>query len=109
MPNIAAYEHTLLEYATEGLRTVRAAARRDRAAQASVLSFVLDGYSPPEVGTALDREASRSGPVTTAPNRSASVRAGGDGPPVPGVLQHLPEVDALVTARTGYRSGRLPG
>jgi cysteine desulfurase / selenocysteine lyase len=57
MPNIAAYEHELLEYATEGLRTVPGlriiGTAKDKA---SVLSFVLDGYEPVEVGSALNEE-----------------------------------------------------
>src|SRR5882757_422042 len=57
MSNIAAYEHELLEYATEGLRTVPGlriiGTAKDKA---SVLSFVLDGYEPVEVGSALNKE-----------------------------------------------------
>jgi cysteine desulfurase/selenocysteine lyase len=61
---IAAYEHSLLEYATPrmlavpGLHMVGTAAHK-----ASVLSFVLDGYRTEEVGTALNQEgiAVRSG------------------------------------------------
>ncbi|MBG6081870.1 cysteine desulfurase/selenocysteine lyase [Rubrivivax gelatinosus] len=55
--NIAKYEHGLLEYATgrmaevPGLRPIGTA--RDKA---SVLSFVLAGYSTDEVGQALNRE-----------------------------------------------------
>ncbi|HEY8977579.1 MAG TPA: family 2A encapsulin nanocompartment cargo protein cysteine desulfurase [Burkholderiaceae bacterium] len=55
--NIGRYEHALLEYATHrmapipGLRLVGTA--RDKA---SVLSFVLDGYSTQEVGLALNEE-----------------------------------------------------
>jgi cysteine desulfurase/selenocysteine lyase len=55
--NIGRYEHALLEYATAqirpipGLRPVGTA--RDKA---SVLSFVLDGYSTDEVGQALNEE-----------------------------------------------------
>ena len=64
LPNIAAYEHTLLEHATEGLRggpglRLVGTARH----KASIASFVLDGYEPTEVGTALNKEgiAVRSG------------------------------------------------
>lgn len=55
--NIAKYEHGLLEYATgrlaevPGLRPIGTA--RDKA---SVLSFVLAGYTTDEVGQALNRE-----------------------------------------------------
>ena len=54
---IAAYEHTLLEYATPrlaeipGIRLVGTAEHK-----ASVLSFVLNGHDPVEVGKALNRE-----------------------------------------------------
>jgi cysteine desulfurase/selenocysteine lyase len=55
--NIARYEHALLEYATQhmqsipGLRLIGTA--RDKA---SVLSFVLNGTTPEEVGKALNEE-----------------------------------------------------
>jgi cysteine desulfurase/selenocysteine lyase len=55
--NIAAYEHELLDYATaclndiQGLRLIGTAADK-----ASVLSFVLAGYAPEEVGKALNEE-----------------------------------------------------
>jgi len=63
-PNIAAYEHGLLEYATAkmlavpGLRMIGTAREK-----ASVLSFVLDGKDTQEIGKALDAEgiAVRSG------------------------------------------------
>ncbi|HMR50348.1 MAG TPA: SufS family cysteine desulfurase [Arachnia sp.] len=53
---IEAYEHSLLDYATprlaaiDGVRLVGTAAHK-----ASVLSFVLDGHDPEEVGAALNR------------------------------------------------------
>lgn len=64
MENIHAYEHALLQYATHfmtqvpGLRLIGTAPDK-----ASVLSFVLEGYSTEEVGSALNREgiAVRSG------------------------------------------------
>ncbi|HEX4251162.1 MAG TPA: family 2A encapsulin nanocompartment cargo protein cysteine desulfurase [Pseudonocardia sp.] len=57
MPTIARYEHELLGYATEGLRTVPGLSIIGTAAEkASVLSFVLDGYEPVQVGSALNRE-----------------------------------------------------
>jgi cysteine desulfurase/selenocysteine lyase len=57
LPNIEAYEHTLVEYATEGLREVPGLRRIGTARQkASVVSFVLEGYEPSEVGTALNEE-----------------------------------------------------
>src|SRR5581483_5936320 len=57
MPNIASYEHALLEYATPrlaevpGLRLIGTAAEK-----ASVLSFVLEGHEPDEVGQALNED-----------------------------------------------------
>ncbi|TDT98158.1 cysteine desulfurase /L-selenocysteine selenide-lyase (L-alanine-forming) [Streptomyces sp. 846.5] len=64
LPNIAAYEHTLVEHATEGLRRVPGLRLIGTAPnKASIVSFVLDGYEPSEVGTALNEEgiAVRSG------------------------------------------------
>jgi len=57
LESIAAYEHALLEYATQALRPlpgVRLVGTADD--KASVLSFVLDGYSTDQVGQALNRE-----------------------------------------------------
>ena len=57
MEKIAAYEHELLEYGTEalsrvaGLRLVGTAKEK-----ASVLSFVLEGVHPHDIGTVLDRQ-----------------------------------------------------
>jgi cysteine desulfurase/selenocysteine lyase len=55
--NIGRYEHALLDYATQQIRTVPGirliGTARDKA---SVLSFVLAGYSTDEVGKALNRE-----------------------------------------------------
>ena len=57
MPTIARYEHELLGYATAGLCTVPGLSLVGTAEdKASVLSFVLDGYEPVQVGTALNRE-----------------------------------------------------
>lgn len=64
LANVAAYEHELLHYATPrllevpGLHLVGTAREK-----ASVLSFVLDGFEPGEVGAALNQEgiAVRSG------------------------------------------------
>lgn len=55
--NIASYEHALLEYGMEklgdipGVRLIGTAAHK-----ASVMSFVLDGYTTEEVGKALNQE-----------------------------------------------------
>jgi cysteine desulfurase/selenocysteine lyase len=64
MANIARYEHELLVYATEGLRTVPGLRILGTAKEkAGVLSFVLDGFRTEEVGAALNSEgiAVRSG------------------------------------------------
>ncbi len=64
LPNIAQYEHDLLTYATDTMLQVPGLTMIGTAAEkASVLSFVLDGYSTSEVGEALSREgiAVRSG------------------------------------------------
>ncbi len=55
--NVAAHEHDRLAYATEALSSIEGlhiiGAARDKAA---VLSFVLDGIHPHDIGTILDRE-----------------------------------------------------
>jgi cysteine desulfurase/selenocysteine lyase len=54
---IAAYEQGLLAYATEALRRVPGARLIGTAREkASVLSFILDGVHPHDIGTILDRE-----------------------------------------------------
>ncbi|MBV8648673.1 family 2A encapsulin nanocompartment cargo protein cysteine desulfurase [Paludibacterium sp.] len=61
---IAAYEHGLLEYATAGLQSIRGLRLIGTAREkTSVLSFVLEGYAPEQVGQALNQEgiAVRSG------------------------------------------------
>jgi cysteine desulfurase/selenocysteine lyase len=57
LTEIAAYEQELLAYGTEALTSVRGlrligTARR----KASILSFVLDGVHPHDIGTIVDRE-----------------------------------------------------
>ncbi len=88
--NIAAYEHELLLYGTEavsqipGLRIIGTA--REKAA---VISFVMEGIHPHDIGTVLDQHGHRR------PHRPP-LRAAGDGPfpdtrhhpRVAGVLQH---------------------
>jgi cysteine desulfurase/selenocysteine lyase len=54
---IAAYENELLEHATQGLSGVRGLRIIGTAKEkAAVLSFVVDGVHPHDVGTILDRE-----------------------------------------------------
>ena len=55
--NIARYEHDLLVYATHAIRDIPGVRLIGTAAdKASVLSFVLKGYSTDEVGRALNQE-----------------------------------------------------
>ena len=83
MERIARYEHELLEYATQrlasvpGLRIVGTAPHK-----AAVISFVLDGIHPHDIGTILDTEgvAIRTGhhcamPVMTYYDVPATARA----------------------------------
>jgi cysteine desulfurase/selenocysteine lyase len=54
---IAAYEHMLLEHATAALASVPGLRLIGTApAKVGVLSFVIDGRDPIEIGRALDRE-----------------------------------------------------
>jgi cysteine desulfurase/selenocysteine lyase len=67
---IAAHEKELLEYATEALSTIESLKIIGTAREkASVISFVLDGIHPHDVGTILDREgiAIRTGHHCTQP------------------------------------------
>ena len=88
---IAAYEHALLEYATPRLADipgVRLVGTADE--KASVLSFVLAGHEPLEVGKALNAEGHRGArrpPLRAAD--SAPLRPGGHRAAVVRVLQHL--------------------
>ncbi|MDX6356282.1 MAG: cysteine desulfurase / selenocysteine lyase, partial [Streptomyces sp.] len=110
LPNIAAYEHTLLEHATEGLRGVPGLRLVGTAShKASIVSFVLDGYEPAEVGTALNEDgiAVRSGhhcaqPILRRYGLEATVR------PSFAFYNTHDEVDALVTAvhRLSDRRGK---
>ena len=64
LENIAAYEHALLDYATQQLQAIPGVRLIGTAFEkASVASFVLAGYAPAEVGRALNDEgiAVRSG------------------------------------------------
>jgi len=100
LPNIAAYEHTLVEHATEGLRCVPGLRLVGTAPnKASIVSFVLDGYEPAEVGTALNEEgiAVRSGhhcaqPILRRYGLEATVR------PSFAFYNTHGEVDTLITA-----------
>ncbi|MBI5918861.1 MAG: cysteine desulfurase [Nitrosomonadales bacterium] len=57
LENIARYEHDLLVYASEGLRSIPGVRLIGTAKdKASVASFVLAGYSTQDVGVALNKE-----------------------------------------------------
>ena len=97
---IAAYEHDLLEYATarllgiDGLRIIGRAAEK-----AAVISFVLEGVHPHDIGTILDQEgvAVRTGhhcaqPLMMRFNVPATGRASF------GLYNTKEEADALVAA-----------
>jgi cysteine desulfurase / selenocysteine lyase len=100
---IASYEHQLLEYATQemsavpGLRLIGTAPEK-----ASTLTFVLDGYQPEEIGSALDRRAIavRAGhhcaqPILRHFGLEAAVR------PSLAMYNTRAEVDLLVSALRG--------
>ncbi len=57
MSNIAQYEHDLLDYATQKLRAIKGLRIiGDAKEKAGVISFLLDGKEPVEVGKALDQK-----------------------------------------------------
>ncbi len=90
LPNIAQYEHELLTYATDAMLQVPGLTMIGTAAEkASVLSFVLDGYSTSEVGEALSRRRHRR-PVRPPlrPADPAPVRAGDHRATLAGAVQH---------------------
>ena len=98
LENVARYEHDLLVYATRGLHTIPGLRLIGTAPdKASVLSFVLDGYEPEEVGRALNEEgiAVRAGhhcaqPILRRFGLEATVR------PSLAFYNTCEEVDALV-------------
>jgi cysteine desulfurase / selenocysteine lyase len=100
MENIASYEHELLAYATQkisavpGIRVIGTAKEK-----AGVLSFVMDGVHPHDIGTILDQEgiAIRTGhhcaqPVMTRFGLDATARASF------GLYNTKEEINALVQA-----------
>jgi cysteine desulfurase / selenocysteine lyase len=100
MANIDRYEHDLLVYATEALRTIPGLRLIGTAPdKASVLSFVLDGYDPVAVGSALNQEgiAVRAGhhcaePILRRFGVNATVR------PSLAFYNTCEEIDALTAA-----------
>jgi cysteine desulfurase/selenocysteine lyase len=108
MDNIGAYEHYLLIYGTRllknvpGLRLIGTAANK-----ASVLSFVLDGFTNDQVGQALNKEgiAVRTGhhcaqPILRRFGLESTVR------PSLAFYNTCADVDALVNVLYKLRSGR---
>jgi cysteine desulfurase/selenocysteine lyase len=110
MPNIARYEHELLEYGTEHLLTVPGLTIIGTAPEkAGVLSFVLDGQRTEDVGTALDQEgiAVRSGhhcaqPILRRFGHESTVRAS------LAPYNTKEDIDALVAALLRLQGVRNP-
>ena len=110
MPSIARYEHDLLLYATESLRTIPGLRIIGTAKEKTgVLSFVIDGFKTEEVGAALNREgiAVRSGhhcaqPILRRFGLESSVRAS------LALYNTCEEIDSLVAALWNLKQGRLP-
>lgn len=107
MPNVARHEHDLLTYGTErllsvpGLRLIGTA--KDKA---GVLSFVLDGFRPEEVGSFLSEQgiAVRAGHHCAQPalrrfGQESTVR------PSLAIYNTRGDIDALVEALLGLRGG----
>ena len=109
--NITAYEHELLEYGTAGLLTIPGLRLIGTAQnKAAVMSFVLDGYAPEEVGAALDREgiAVRAGhhcaqPILRRLGVEATVR------PSLAMYNTREDLDCLVEALRRLRAGQHRG
>ncbi|MEF3365219.1 family 2A encapsulin nanocompartment cargo protein cysteine desulfurase [Methylocystis sp. 9N] len=107
MEVIARYEHDLLVYAMEKMRTVPGLRFIGTAKEkASVLSFVLDGHETQDVGKALDREgiAVRAGhhcaqPILRRFGLEATVR------PSLAFYNTCEDVDALVAALLRLQAG----
>jgi cysteine desulfurase/selenocysteine lyase len=108
MGNIAAYEHDLLAYATQGLSTVPGLTLIGTAREkAGVLSFVIDECKTEDVGKALDREgiAVRAGhhcaqPILRRFGLESTVR------PSLALYNTTEDIDALVQALLRIQSGR---
>ena len=102
LDRVAAYEHELLRYATKLLRDVPGLRLIGTALEkAGVLSFVIDGHEPEDIGSALNREgiAVRAGhhcaqPILRRFGVEKTVRAS------LALYNTCADVDALVTALT---------
>ena len=99
MENIAAHEHELLDYATEvvsaipGVRLIGTAKEK-----AGVLSFVMEGIHPHDIGTILDQEgiAIRTGHHCAQPRDGAVWRCDATARASFGLYNTKEEIDALV-------------
>ncbi len=108
LANVERYEHELLSYGTAVLQSVPGLHLIGTAlTKASVLSFVLDGYSPAEVGSALNREgiAVRAGhhcaqPIVRHFGHEATVR------PSLAFYNTRAELDALAAVLRRLAKGR---
>lgn len=108
MENIAAHEHELLLYGTEALNTIPGLRIIGTAAnKAAVMSFVLEGHSPTEIGNYLDRQgiAVRAGhhcaqPILRRFGVSETVR------PSLALYNTTSDIDRLVEALRRLRDGR---
>jgi cysteine desulfurase/selenocysteine lyase len=111
MANIARYEHELLEYGMRELKRIPGLHLIGTAREkASVLSFVLDGFTTEEVGQALNREgiAVRSGhhcaqPILRRFGLESTVR------PSLAFYNTCEEIDALIAAIWNLKQGKTPG
>ncbi|MBI5481708.1 MAG: cysteine desulfurase [Deltaproteobacteria bacterium] len=100
LENVARHEHALLVHATDALRGVPGLRLIGTAREkAGVLSFVLDGFRPEDVGAALDREgiAVRAGHHCAQPalrrfGLESTVR------PSLALYNNCDDIDALVAA-----------
>ncbi len=105
LPRIAAYEHELLVYATEGLQTISGLRLIGTASdKAAVLSFVLEGFEVTAIGQYLNQQgiAVRAGhhcaqPILRRFGLEATVRAS------LAFYNTKAEVDALILALEGIR------
>ncbi len=102
MPNVAAYEHQLIAYAEPRLAAIKGLKIIGHPPErAGALSFILDGFSTTEVGSALDKDgiAVRSGhhcaqPILRRFGLEASVR------PSFAIYTTCADIDALVASVT---------
>lgn len=111
MENIGRYEHALLEYATAQIRQIPGLHLVGTAKEkASVLSFVLDGFTNDEVGQYLNQEgiAVRTGhhcaqPILRRFGLESTVR------PSLAFYNTCEEVDALIAAIWNLKNGGRVG